>query len=73
MDPEAISIVQEALRTRLRDETVERSIGRTVRRRGLDFSRYIQVMSDLRDLAKERKVTPGEAAEALAKDKGQGD
>ena len=73
MDPEAVSIVQEAVRTRLRNETVERAIGRTVRRRGLDFSRYVQVMSDLRDLAKERKVAPDEAAEALAEEKGQGD
>ncbi len=73
MDPEAVSIVQEAVRSRLRNETVERAIGRTVRRRSLDFSRYVQVISDLRDLAKERKVTPDEAAEALAKEKGQSD
>lgn len=68
MDPDAVSIVQEAVRTRLRNETVERAVGRTVRRRGLDFSRYIQVMSDLRDLAKERKVTLDEAAEGLARE-----
>jgi len=73
MDPESVSIVQEALRTRLRNETVERAIGRTVRRRDLDFSRYIQVISELRDFAKARKVTPDEAAEALAKEKDQGD
>ncbi len=66
MDPDAVSIVQEAVRTRLRNETVERAVGRTVRRRGLDFPRYIQVMSDLRDFAKERKVTLDEAAEGLA-------
>lgn len=68
MDPEAASVVREAVGTRLRDETIERSIGRTIRRRGLDFSRYIQVVGDLRDLAKERKVTPDEAAEALAEE-----
>lgn len=70
MDPEAVSIVVEAARTRLRNETIERSIGRTVRRRGLDFSRYIQIMSDLRDLAKERKVTTEEAAGLLGEDEG---
>lgn len=72
MDSESISIVLEAVDTRLRDETIERAIGRTIRRRGLDFSRYIQVMSDLRDLAKERKVTPDDAAEDLAKEEGKG-
>lgn len=66
MDKETVSIVREAVRTRLRNETIERSVGRAVRRRGMDFSRYIQVMSDLRDLAKGRKVTLDEAAEALS-------
>ncbi len=69
MDPESVSIVREAVRTRLRDETIERAVGRTVRRRGMDFSRYIQVMSDLRDLAGERKVTLEEAAEGLQGEK----
>jgi len=68
MDDESVSIVQEAVRTRLRNETVERAIGRTVRRRDLDFSRYIQVMSDLRDIAKERGKPVDEVAEALAKE-----
>lgn len=70
MDRESSSIVSEAVRTRLRDETIERSIGRTVRRRGLEFSKYIQVMSDLRDLAAENKVSVDEAAEGLAKEEG---
>jgi hypothetical protein len=68
MDPEAVSIVQEAVRIRLRNETIERAIGRAVRKRGLDFSRYVQVMSDLRDLAKERKATSDEVAEGLAEE-----
>lgn len=70
MDQETVSIVKEAVRTRLRDETVERAVGRTVRRRGMDYSRYIQVMSDLRELAKERKVAVEEAAEGLEGEKG---
>lgn len=73
MDPETESIVREAARTRLRNETIERAIGRTVRRRGLDYSRYIQVMSEVRDLAKKRKVTSEEAADALAEEKGDCD
>lgn len=73
MDPETVSIVKEAVRTRLRDETIERAIGRTVRRRGLDFSRYIQVMSAVREIASSRKATADEAAESLAEEKGKGD
>ncbi len=65
MDPDTVSIVKEAVSTRLRNEAIERAIGRTVRRRGLDFSRYIQVMSALRELAVERGVTADEAAAGL--------
>lgn len=72
MDPETVSIVKEAVQTRLRNETIERAIGRTVRRRGLDFPRYIQVMSAVRELASERKVTADEVAESLAEEKGKG-
>lgn len=67
MDQDTVSIVKEAIETRLRNETIERAIGRTVRRRGLDFSKYIRVMSDVRELAAERKVSSDEAAEALSK------
>lgn len=68
MDQGSVSIVQEAVRTRLREEAIERSVGRTVRRRGLEFSDYIRVMSDLRELAKERKVSVDEAAESFLED-----
>lgn len=71
MDPDSVSVIKEAVSTRLRDETIERAVGRTVRRRGLDFSRYIQVMSALREVAVERKVTPEEAAEALCEGEGE--
>jgi hypothetical protein len=72
MDPETASIVKEAVETRLRNETIERAIGRAVRRRGLDFSRYIQVMSAVRELASEKKLSADEAAEGLAEENGKG-
>ena len=71
MDPDTVSIVKEAVSTRLRNEAIERAIGRTVRRRGLDFSRYIQVMSALRELAVERGVTADEVAEVLGEQEHQ--
>ena len=51
MDEDDLDIVREAVRTRLRNETLERAVGRTIRRRGLDFAKYIKMMSDLRDYA----------------------
>lgn len=71
MDSDTLSIVKEAVSTRLRNEAIERAIGRTVRRRGLDFSRYIQVMSALRELAVEHGVTADEAAEGLGEQEHQ--
>jgi hypothetical protein len=65
MDQEALEILKEAIETRLRGESVERSIGRTVRRRGLDFSVYISMMSDVRDFAASRKLSMDDAAENL--------
>ncbi|MBE0517944.1 MAG: hypothetical protein IH630_01805 [Thermoplasmata archaeon] len=65
MDQEALEILKEAIETRLRSESVERSIGRTVRRRGLDFSIYIGMMNDIRDFAGPRKLSLDDAAETL--------
>jgi hypothetical protein len=55
MDPESLAILMESRDTRHRKESVERAIGRTVRRRGLDFQRYLRLVSELRKLAESRK------------------
>jgi hypothetical protein len=68
MDEEDISIVQEAWRTRLRDETLERSMGRTIRRRGLEFSRYVGIMSAIRESAERRRISTDEFVESLLKE-----
>lgn len=68
MDEEDLSLVREAWRTRLRDETLERSMGRTVRRRGLEFSRYVAIMSLIRESAEAKGMSPDEFVESLLKE-----
>jgi DNA-binding winged helix-turn-helix (wHTH) protein len=67
MDQEDFSIIEEAWRTRLRDETVERSLGRTIRRRGLEFSLYVKIMSEIRETASEKGMSPDDYLRLLLK------
>ncbi len=66
MDDEGRSILREALDTQLRDEEFHRSVGRTVRRRNLDFKKYIQIVGELRELAESNSLSLEEAARKLA-------
>ncbi len=65
MDEEGLSIVREALEAQLRSEDIDRAIGRTVRRRKLDFKKYIEVIGELRDLAKADSTTVEVAARKI--------
>jgi len=65
MDDEGLKIVREALDTQLREEDFDRAVGRTVRRRNLDFKKYIQVMGELRELARSEGISIEEAARRL--------
>lgn len=67
MDEEGLGIVREALETQLRDEDFDRAVGRTVRRRHLDFKKYVEVMGELRELAQTQSITPEEAARRLSR------
>jgi hypothetical protein len=72
MDPESLALLREARDTRFRKEPVERAIGRTVRRRGLDFQRYLRLVSELRKLAESRKQSIDDVmAELLEGEKDQ--
>jgi len=66
MDEDDLDILREAVRTRLRNEAIERAVGRAVRRRDLDFAKYIKIMSDLRDYAQSSKKCLDDAASALS-------
>jgi hypothetical protein len=66
MDREDIAIVKEALRTKMRDETMERAVGRAARRNSLDFARYIKIMSGLRAIAESSGASLEDAASSLS-------
>jgi len=53
------------LATRQRKETLERAIGKAVRRNNLDFGVYIKITSELRGLSEKGKASPEDIAESL--------
>ncbi len=67
MDDEGRSIVREALETQLRDEDIARAVGRTVRRRNLNFKKYIDIVSEIREAARAESISVDEAARRLSK------
>ena len=71
MDRADIEILRDAHGTRQRKESVERAVGRTVRRRGLGFDAYIRLMSELREFASSRRVNLDAALAALAEEEHQ--
>jgi hypothetical protein len=73
MDPEDVDILREAVQTRQRKEELERAVGRTVRRRNLDFQKYVRVIADLRDLAAGKKISLEEAVTYLLSEEKKGD
>lgn len=65
MEQALLDVLREAVKTRQRKEELERSVGRTVRRHELDFKVYVQIMSGLRGVANENKISIDEAAARL--------
>jgi hypothetical protein len=65
MEPTLLDILSEAVKTRQRKEELERSIGRALRRRDMDFKIYVQIMSELRDVAARESISLDEAAKKL--------
>jgi hypothetical protein len=48
------------------DESFEQSLGRSVRRHGGSYQEYVELVSRVREAAKERKLSLREAARSLA-------
>jgi uncharacterized protein with ATP-grasp and redox domains len=65
MEPALLDILREALATKQRKETLERAIGKAVRRNNLDFGVYIKITSELRELSKNGEVDPEDIAKSL--------
>ena len=56
MEPALLGILKEALANRQRKETLERAIGKAVRRNNLDFGVYIKIISELREMANKEQT-----------------
>jgi hypothetical protein len=69
MKGEVRRALKNAVEKRRKDETFERSLGRAMRNSGLDYSDYIEVMSEVRRIAKRRKIGLDEAALRLSEQK----
>jgi len=57
--------LREAVESRRRKETLEEAVGRVARKRDLDFSAYVNIMSEVRERARDDGKTVDEAAEAI--------
>lgn len=66
LSPEERAALGEALRARRRKEPLEKALGRALRRRGLDFGRYVAIMSEVRERARKEKAALEDAARLIA-------
>ncbi|OGS42144.1 MAG: hypothetical protein A3K67_01105 [Euryarchaeota archaeon RBG_16_62_10] len=69
MDPGRKDILREALDTRRRKEALEQALGRSVRKREANFSTYIGIMSELREIARSEKSSVEDAARKVLGEK----
>jgi hypothetical protein len=69
MSPEQLGVLGAALEKRRRDDSVEKAVGREVRRAGLLYQDYLDIMQGLRDLSRRRKLEPWDAIKQLLQEK----
>jgi len=51
MDLEDREVLEESLERMRRKDTLEQAVGRVARKRGLDFSAYVRIISEVRERA----------------------
>ena len=68
MDQIDIDVIRNAIKNKHRDEPFERALGRAVRKDGGDYKRYLDLMADIREYARRRRVNVVEAARMIIKD-----
>ncbi len=59
-------VIRNALERRRKNETLERAIGKAVRRSGGTFEDYIEIMSRIREVRKGENITLTDAARRMA-------
>ncbi len=57
--------LSDAVDKRRRDDTLETAVGREVRRAGLQYQDYLDIMEAVRAFARKDKLDPWKAAQAL--------
>jgi len=62
-------LVKEALEKRMRKEDFEKALGRTIRNHKMDFSVYIKIISELRELARSSEISAEDAARILLRER----
>ncbi|MBN1677697.1 MAG: hypothetical protein JW880_04090 [Candidatus Thermoplasmatota archaeon] len=65
MEEEHLKALREAFESRRRKESLEEAVGRVARKRGLDFSAYVRIMSEVRERARDDGKTVDETAQAI--------
>ncbi len=65
MEEKHIQALSEAVESRRRKESLDEAVGRVARKRGLDFSAYVNIMSEVRERARDDGKTVDEAAQAI--------
>jgi len=72
MEPALLDILREALATKQRKETLERAIGKAVRRNNLDFGVYIKITSELREMSNKEHRAPEDIAKTIVSEEKKG-
>lgn len=57
--------ISEALSQVRKKVAFEQTLGRTVRKRGMDFDAYVRLIGEIRDIARKRKISMEESARAI--------
>jgi hypothetical protein len=68
MDPEDREVLGESLERMRRKETLEEALGRVARKRGLDFSAYVRIISEVRELARSSGTNQEDAARSILRE-----
>ncbi len=65
MKDEERKAVKDALDRQMRKESFEHALSKSMKRHGLSYEQYIEVMSQIREQAYKKKIGVEEAARAL--------
>lgn len=65
MDKRDLEVIKHALKNKHRDEPFERALGRAIRKDRGDFKRYLRIITEVREFARNKKVDVVEGAQIL--------